>query len=255
MTTPRVSFVIGGVQKGGTTALARYLSRHPGIVLPRSKEAHVFDAPDFDDRGSAADVDGLYAPHFRDDATPGVLHGDATPIYMFHPVFVARIARYNPAMRWILVLRDPVDRAISQYYMERGRGDETLPLALALLAERRRLKGHGSDFSHRSPLRHHSYLARGDYATQLDTLRGHFPDPQILVLQSGALRADPAACVGRALAFLGLPAMPGPQAYPDVFTGDYHGRRLPRLLRPWVAWMLRRELRALRERYGIAFDR
>ena len=47
--TPRVRFLIGGVQKAGTTALASYLATHPGLRLPAGKEAHVFDAPDFDD--------------------------------------------------------------------------------------------------------------------------------------------------------------------------------------------------------------
>ena len=255
MSAPRVAFVIGGAQKGGTTALARYLAGHPGIVLPRTKEAHVFDMPAFDDAWSADDIDRLYAAHFADGAPVDACHGDATPIYMLHPALIARIARYNPAMRWIVVLRDPVDRAISQYYMEHGRGDETLPLPLALRAERRRLRGHEADFAHGSPLRHHSYRLRGDYAAQLDTLRAAFPDDQLLVLLSRDLRRDPAACVARVLGFLGLPPMPAPQAWPDVFTGQYHHRRMHRLLRPWVAWLLRKELHTLRQRYGIAFDR
>ena len=44
MTTPRVRFLIGGTQKGGTTALAHYLAQHPDVRLPKGKEAHVFDA-------------------------------------------------------------------------------------------------------------------------------------------------------------------------------------------------------------------
>ena len=54
---PRVRFVVGGVQKGGTTALASFLGRCPQVVLPAGKEAHVFDAPDFDEGWDVAAVD------------------------------------------------------------------------------------------------------------------------------------------------------------------------------------------------------
>ena len=46
---PLVRFLVGGVQKAGTSALAQYLGLHPRLRLPTGKEAHVFDAPDFDD--------------------------------------------------------------------------------------------------------------------------------------------------------------------------------------------------------------
>lgn len=253
MASPRVSFVIGGVQKGGTTALSQYLSRHPGIRLPRNKEAHVFDAPDFADDWSADDIDRRYREHF-DDGEDAAAHGDATPIYMLHPTLVGRIARYNPAMRWIIVLRNPADRAISQYYMERGRGDEWLPLPLALLAERGRLRGREADFSHGSPLRHHSYLTRGDYVRQLDAVLGAFPSFQVLILQNDDLRRDPGDVVDRVVRFLDLPPLQTQQAFPPVFTGDYHHRLMPRLVRPWITRKLRPQLRALRDRYGISFD-
>ena len=104
--------MIGGVQKGGTTALAHYLSAHPSIRLPAHKEAHVFDAADFDEAATVEDVDDRFAPMFPGGFAGGdVLHGDATPISIFHHRFIERIARYNPAMRWIVLLREPPVRA------------------------------------------------------------------------------------------------------------------------------------------------
>ena len=44
---PRIGFLIGGVQKAGTTALARYLAGHPQLALPQRMEAHVLDDPGF----------------------------------------------------------------------------------------------------------------------------------------------------------------------------------------------------------------
>lgn len=252
MSTPRVGFVIGGAQKAGTSALAAYLARHPAIALPRGKEAHVFDAPDFDEAADAGAIDARYVTHF-DARPPGVLHGDATPIYMLHPRLIARIHRYNPAMRWILLLRHPVDRALSHYHMERARGDESLPLWLALALERWRLRGHADDFALDSPLRRHSYRLRGDYARQLDALHACFPREQVLVLRQEALADAPGAAVARCLAFLGLPAVISGDAYPRVHAGDY---------RPWppgdwrrrtIAWWWRRDLQAQR-RHGLDWE-
>ena len=99
---PRIGFLVGGVQKGGTSALAQYLRGSPGLRLPADKEAHVFDAPDFDETWSPAEIDARNADRFPGDV-PGLLLGDATPFYVFHPRCVARIAAYNPAMRWIVL--------------------------------------------------------------------------------------------------------------------------------------------------------
>lgn len=250
---PRIAFLVGGVQKAGTSALAQYLGASPGLQLPRDKEAHVFDAPDFDEAWSPAEVDARHAGRFPNQI-PHTLLGDATPFYVFHPRCVARIARYNPAMRWIVLVRDPAERARSHHNMERSRGDESLPLWLALLLEPWRLRGHADDLSLRSPLRRYSYRARGDYARQLDTLYAHFPREQVLLLRNERLRGDPEACVRDACDFLGVaPPAPG-TSYEPVFVGDYRpaspGTLGTRLLR----WLMRRELRAMRERYGIAFD-
>ncbi|MBS0381922.1 MAG: sulfotransferase [Proteobacteria bacterium] len=251
--SPRVSFLIGGVQKAGTTALASFLGLHHGVRLPRGKEAHVFDAPDFDDAWSSAEVDARYAAHFEDVATP-VLTGDATPIYCLHERFIARIRRYNPAMRWILLLRDPVERAISQYHMERDRGNERWPLWAALLCERWRLRGHLDDFSAHSPLRTHGYRLRGDYARQLDVLYRYFPADQVLVLQSATLRENPARVLVRVYEHLGLPQ---PVKLPDdirVFEGEYTplARSSPtRWLAAWLLWPARRRLR---RRHGVTFS-
>lgn len=252
MTAPMVCFLIGGVQKAGTTALARYLSGHPSIALPREKEAHVFDAPDFDERWASSDIDGRYAGHF-DAARADVRYGDATPIYCFHPVFVRRIAKYNPAMRWILLLRHPVDRAVSHYHMERARGNESWSFWPAMLLERWRLRGHEEDFSSASPLRLFSYRARGDYARQLDVLLSHFPWEQILLLHSRDLATAPDLVLSKVSEFLGV-APPVDETYPRVFEGRY--TPLSRTGWRWrlMAWLMRRSICAARERYGLELD-
>ena len=247
MSTPRIGFVIGGMQKAGTSALASYLAEHPALRLPTGKEAHVFDAPAFDESATAADIDAAYAPHFPPGASDA-LHGDATPIYAFHPRLVARIARYNPAMRWIVLLRHPVDRALSHFHMERGRGKEHWPLWPAMLLERWRLRGHRDDLSALSPLRRWSYRARGDYAPQLESIRAHFPADQLLVLSDTDLRLQPGPTLDRACTFLGVAPFDPPPAPREVFAGSYpgRGRRGP----SWwlLRWLLRREVQDYRTR-------
>lgn len=248
--SPRIRFLVGGAQKSGTSALAAYLSAHPGLALPSGKEAHVFDAPGFDEAMDAEQVDAAYAPHFPADRADA-LHGDATPIYCAFPRLVRRIARYNPAMRWILVLRHPVDRAISHYRMERARGTESWPILPAMLLERWRLRGHEDDWSERSPLRLHSYRLRGDYARQLDDLLAHFPREQLLVLRQSELASEPAATLARVYAFLGVPAPPAVPAPQRVFDGGYRPYPDGHPMRRLLAWLLRHEIASLRRRYQL----
>lgn len=250
---PLLRFVIGGVQKAGTSALARYLGAHPCLQLPRDKEAHVFDAPDFDDGAPASQIDALYTPLF-DSVTDQTLHGDATPFYLFQSGVIARIARYNPAMRWIVLLRDPLERAVSQHHMERQRGNERWPLPMALLLERTRLRKNAGNLARGSALRRHSYRARGDYAGQLDALFAHFPREQVLLLRSDELRATPSTVVARACEFLSVSPPNADTVYAPVFTGDYP--RIPRGSVRWrlLRWWFRRELAAMDERFQLHFD-
>ncbi|MDZ4348798.1 MAG: sulfotransferase [Xanthomonadaceae bacterium] len=253
MSSARVGFVIGGVQKCGTSALASYLREHPKLALPLHKEAHVFDSPDFDERWSRDDIDRRYA-ELLPQTDADTLCGDATPIYVFHPTLIQRIARYNPAMRWIILLRDPAQRALSHYHMERARGVERWPFWLALLFERWRLRGHSSDFSIASPLRRFSYLTRGDYARQLDALYKHFSPEQVLVLRTIDLERELDITLKRVYAFLGVPlpaALPEPR---KVFAGDY--RRWARHSVPsrLLGRLFSAQLQSLRERHGMALD-
>ena len=250
---PRIGFLVGGVQKGGTSALAQYLRGSPGLRLPADKEAHIFDETDFDEAWSPHEIDARHAGLFAD--TKGdELVGDATPFYVFHPRCVARIAAYNPAMRWILLLRDPVERARSHHHMERQRGHERLPLWLAVLLERWRLRGRAHDFARGSRLRRFSYRMRGDYARQLDALYAHFPREQVLLLRSERLRVDPETCVREACRFLDVPPPAAGTRYDPVFVGDYPPVPPRAFSTRLLHWLMRRELRAMRDRYGIRFD-
>jgi hypothetical protein len=193
----RVGFLIAGVQKAGTTALHDYLSELPGLELPAVKEAHFFDDEERVD-WQAPD----YAPYHALFADPLRLWGEATPIYLYWPNALERIRAYNPAMKLILLFRDPVERAWSQWKMEYARGKETEPFGWCIREGRARM-------ADASPCpgyhRVYSYVERGFYGRQLARALELFPRRQLLLVASDALRRDPQTTIAKICDFLGTP--------------------------------------------------
>jgi len=198
---PRVSFIVAGVQKGGTTALFDYLADAPGISCSRVKEVHFFD-----DEAQAWPNPDYEAYHAQFAAFDGRPRGEATPIYLYWPSSLERIAAYNPAMRLIVVLRDPVERAWSHWRMEYARGAESRPFAWCIRQGRQRLFDAEPWGFHRDL----SYVERGFYGEQMERLLALFPREQALVLRAEDLRGDPAAALARVRDFLGVGPAPAP---------------------------------------------
>lgn len=200
MDQPLVSFLIAGVQKGGTTALFEYLAAQGGVRLPKVKEAHFFDDEDVDWRRPDY---GRYHALFPPGDGPA---GEATPIYCYWPNSLERIFAYNPAMRIVLLLRDPVARAWSHWRMEYARGAERAPFAWCIRDGRRRL------FDAR-PWGHHrefSYVERGFYGEQVERLFALFAPEQVLILGSEDLRSAPASALAAVRRHIGAPPAPAP---------------------------------------------
>jgi hypothetical protein len=199
--TEKVDFVVAGAQRSGTTTLDLYLREHPGVAMPWTrKELHFFDGEQHF-RSEPVDYH-VYHANFT-ARTPGQLRGEATPSYMYWQPAPARMARYNPALRIVVVLRNPITRAYSHWNKEWRRGRETLPFMEALRAEPGRARA-----ALPLQIRRESYVDRGFYTRQLRHLWQHFPVDQTLVLQSSALQADPAATLQRITHFLGLGPFP-----------------------------------------------
>lgn len=197
---PQVQFLVAGVQKGGTTALFDYLNEHPGLRLPAIKEAHFFDDESVD--WSKPDY-GAYHALFPAAGGEGErLLGEATPIYIYWPRSLERIVDYNPAMRMILIFRDPIERAWSHWKMEYARGAETRPFAWCVREGRDRV---AEDVDTPGHHRVHSYVERGFYGAQVERLLTLFPREQVLFLRSDELRADPARILCNVCDFLNAP--------------------------------------------------
>ena len=198
-----IGFVIAGAQKCGTTALAHFLAQHPEIEMASPKEAHLFDAPGYSSAWTPAEIDERYRPFFEHGAGARV-RGEATPIYLFLPEIARELARYNPDLKVIVLLRDPVERAISHYYMEKGREREHLPLWLALLCEPFRVRRCRDARAFRSALRTHSYRIRGLYSLQLRNLYRFFDRDRVLVIRSEELLRRHDDVLRRVFTFLGV---------------------------------------------------
>lgn len=197
-------FLIAGVPKAGTTALYAALQRHPQLFLPETKEPKFFltDGPP-PRRGGPGDVqtyqenvwrrpdyEALFAP-----APPGTVRGEATPFYLYSREAQLRIHRLIPHVKLILVLRDPIDRAHSNWthLWAAGLEPEADFVRACELEPQRRAAGW-------APFWH--YVGLGRYGSQLQHLLGLFPWEQILIVRYMDLRDSAAATLDRVCAFL-----------------------------------------------------
>ena len=223
---PLPDFLIIGAQKAGTTALYAYLRQHPAITGPPWKEVSYFDrqyrrGPGWY-RGNFPNRLYLRRARARTGATPVV--GEASPSYVFHPFAPERVAALVPGVRLIVLVRNPIDRALSHYHHEVALGREPLSFEDALDAEEARMQGELERMRDPSYFSHawwnHTYASRGLYAEQLQRWLELFARERLLVLPTDDLGTHPAETYGRVLEFLGAPPH-RLESFPRIFSREY----------------------------------
>lgn len=199
MTHQAPDFLIIGAQKAGTTSLYNCLKQHPDVLPARKKEIHYFSQ--FYRKGLP-----WYLEHFplRQDRQ---LSGEASPFYLFHPQSARRIAETYPHIKIIILLRDPVERAISHYHQQYRRGHEKLSMLEAFQQEPKRInkaweKLLRDEQTSASKLQQCSYLKRGEYLPQLLRYEACFPKQQIYLLESRHFFEQPETSLGKLFQFL-----------------------------------------------------
>lgn len=194
----KLDFLLCGAQKAGTTTLHHLLRSTQGIWMPEKKELHYFDTELFDDDRDFEN----YHRNFEQNLKSQLIVGEATPIYIYWPNCLSRIKQYNPQIKLIASLRNPIERAYSAWRMEKNRGMENLSFLDAIRSEPKRLLGSPSipSLAHR----HFSYVDRGFYAKQLDVACALFSREQILLIDFQDLVNDASATCRKILDFLGL---------------------------------------------------
>jgi sulfotransferase family protein len=215
---PLPDFLIAGVPKAGTTALHAALLPHPDLFLPSAtqslgswnpaavKEPKFFlsDGPPPTSGGPGdvqtyqehvwrrADYEALFAA-----APEGATLGEATPFYLYDEKAHERIKALVPSARLIFLLRDPVDRAHSNWTHLWNAGLEPeADFLTACHAEAARIAAGWAPFWH--------YVGLGRYGHQLEHLFRHFPREQVLLLRYKELKDNPAPTLDRVCEFLGV---------------------------------------------------
>jgi hypothetical protein len=199
-------FLVIGAPKAGSTALHAALAQHPGLYMSAVKEPKFFlsDGPP-PARGGPGDAQ-TYREHvwrrpdyeaLFDEAAPGALRGESTPLYLHDPAAHRRIRALIPDAKLIAVLRDPVERAHSNWTHLWSAGLEPIgDFAAACEEEARRIEAGWASFWH--------YTGLGRYGEQLRHLYRLFPREQVLVLRYLSLVDSPAETLDRICGFLGV---------------------------------------------------
>lgn len=195
-------FIIIGAQKGGTSSLFYYLSQHSQLNLPKTKEIHFFD------NNYHLGID-WYQNQFPSQFINRRNTGEASPYYLFHPHVPGRISKCCQKTKFIVMLRNPVDRAYSHFMMQKKRKIEPLTFEEAIKVESSRIseevrelliKPNYKSIGHQQL----SYLSRGNYYTQLKKWFEYFPMQQFLFIKSETFFADPISELSKVYSFLDI---------------------------------------------------
>ena len=205
------TFVIIGAAKAGTTAMHRFLEKHPQVYMSAEKETHFF-ALDGRDPGFQAPGDEqhfnrrcIYRPrsYVEQFTTPESMsedvtaRGESSPSYLYYPFVAERLAVAKPEIKLIVLLRDPVERAHSSYvHLCRAGSEDAGSFERGLALEDERVAANFSFLWH--------YRRASRYAEQLKPYFERFPREQILVLHHEDFLARPENVFRRVLGFIGV---------------------------------------------------
>lgn len=200
--------MIIGAQKCGTTSLARQLAAHPQICFCQIKEPGFFNTTE-DWRASVAEYHALYDPE------PGQICGEASTMYTFLPEWRGthrRLHDYNPDLKLIYIMRQPVERIISNYSHRLVRKTVAEPPETAVFADP-------------------AYLNRTRYSVQIKPYLELFPRENVLFLIFEEYVADQKKTLRQIADFLQM----DPQAYPATLqTKAAHKSVGESHLTPWM---------------------
>jgi sulfotransferase family protein len=191
----RLDFIVAGAQKSGTTALHYFLAKHPNITMGDQQEIHFFD----DDATFAAAVDYEQLHKHYPLVTPSTIAGDCTPSYIYYQPAAERIWKYNPKIKLLVLLRNPVERAFAHWNMQRFKGREPLDFFDAVREEKTRIAG-----APPTEARRFAYVDRGFYAQQLERLFRFFLRDQVRVVKFDEFNDKQRETLASVFSFLGL---------------------------------------------------
>jgi tetratricopeptide (TPR) repeat protein len=207
-------FIIAGAAKCGTSSIYHYLSRHPQILLSHKKELD-FYWQHFE-RGV-----GWYLAHFPTITDrPDLITGEATPNYLRFPQVAQRIKDTFPQTKIIILLRNPVDRAISWHYHKLNTGLTNLDLATAIATEIDRLATVSEAEITNTGYYNPDNIMSSLYLYKLKPWMEILGREQFLILKSEDFYLNTRENMEQVFKFLDLPGCPL-NNYPKVNSGSY----------------------------------
>lgn len=175
----RVNFMIIGAQKSGTTSLASHLTSHPEVAFSNVKEPGYFNRNQAWESGLGKYHD-LFAPK------NGQICGEGSTMYTFIPEWIGtheRLYAYNSNLKLIYIMRNPIERVISNYAHRLVRGTEKNPPEIAVFADP-------------------TYISRSRYAVQLRPYLELFGRKNIHLMIFEDYIADPVSSMAVLAGFL-----------------------------------------------------
>ena len=209
------NFFVVGTQKAGTTSLHNYLSCHPEIYLPAQKETKFF----VDDEQYAKGI-SYYETEFFSGWDGEKAVGEIDPDYIYFEQALDRMRQHLnlEAMKFIFLLRNPINRAFSHYLMTYRRGLEPLSFEEAIKVEEGRItKGYSEKM-------HYSYVSRGFYMRQIKRFLEYVDKSQMLFLFSEELKTNPQVCLKTIFSFLEV----SDDVIPSNINEKFHCSTVPR---------------------------
>jgi hypothetical protein len=249
-------FLIIGAMKSGTTFLYNLLTLHPHVEPAATKELHYFDNL-IDEEDTEWYRRCFPTPRWKDGRM--TITGEATPSYLSHPRAPEKIAEVIPQARLIVLLRNPVDRAYSDFQQSARKGEarkfgEAIEVQKAWLRRRRRKTSERED--HAGLDDSSKYLTRGIYVDQLLRWSEFFSEEQMLVLKSEDLFEHPQDTLKLVLDFLDLPEW-GPEAWEKIpkkrNQGKSYEQKMDRATRQRLEGFFEPHNRRLYDYLGVDF--
>ena len=238
-------FIIAGASKCGTSSIYYYLSRHPQVLLSHTKEIDFFVS------NYQHGID-WYLAHFPSlTDRPDFLTGEATPNYLRFPQVAEKIKATFPKTKIIILLRNPIDRAISWHYHKLNTGLTSKDLATAIAMEIERLANTSEAEITNTGFHNPDNIMSSLYIYKIKPWIELLGREQFLILKSEDFYLDPLQTMSQVFHFLDLPNCPL-KNYPKVNAGSYN--RVDPSLRATLAEYFAPYNQQLEEYLGMKFD-
>ena len=204
------TYIILGTQKGGTESMMVHFQQHPDIYIHR-KEIQFFNNESYFINNSCNIQ--IYEKHFKTDKK---IIGEKTPSYMYVRNVIDRIQQYYPDIKLIMLLREPIQRAYSQYNMKEKRNNYKTSF-IDLIKEKEHIKVEDiltNDYDS-------YFLQRGFYVDQIEYIYSKFPRENIYIGISEEVLQNPLEEYNKVFQFLGTSLLESIRFNPNVHKGKY----------------------------------